>query len=38
MQTFIESLLEAGATVPPEAALPAAAAEFSALQAKQKSE
>ena len=38
MQTFIESLLEAGATVPPEAALPAAAAEFSALQAKHKSE
>ena len=38
MQRFIESLLEAGATVPPEAALPAAAAEFSALQAKHKSE
>ncbi len=38
MQTFIESLLEVGATVPPEATLPAAAAEFSALQDNYKSE
>ena len=38
MQAYIQSLLEAGAIVPPEAALPAAAVEFTLLRDNEQSE